>query len=157
MVDAVRFTGGWLYDQVAAGWEVVVVVPENSDLRPLEILGATTAVGLESAMNVAHGPIPDAVAVAADLFDTDERIRAGLLETLSEQPSTIRVFGDSVPAELESRVESMQHQLSRAAQVFKSHALAAASVRSGPVSRTELFRSGRVDGARARGRLVSMA
>lgn len=158
VVDAVRFTGGWLYDQVAAGWEVVVIVPENSDLRPLEILGVTAAVDLEAALRtVPQAPMPDTVAVAAELFDTDARIRAGMLEALSEDPTVITVFGETVPVELESRFQDKKHQLSRAAQVFKSHALAAASMPRDMVTRTEVFRSGRIDGTRSRGPLVAMA
>lgn len=158
MADAVRYTGGWLYDQVSAGWEVVVVVPKHSDLRPLEILGATTAVDLESALvSSPHGPMPDTVAVAAELFDADDRIRAGVLDVLTQHPSTLTLFGETVPAELESRIGARQHQLSRAARVFKSHALAALDEPASRVGLVETFRSGGIDGAGIRGSLVSMS
>ncbi|WP_241385055.1 hypothetical protein [Rhodococcus sp. CH91] len=153
-----RYTGGWLYDQVAAGWEVVVVVPQSSDLRPFEILGASKAVDLESALSSAsYGPMPDTVAVAADLYASDERIRNGVLEVLSENPATIALWGDTVPSELDSRIVPLQHRLSRAAQVFKSHALAAASAPATAVGLTESFRTGGIDAGRMRGGLLSMA
>lgn len=39
VVDVVRSAGGWLYDRVAAGWEVTVLLPQHGDTRPLQILG----------------------------------------------------------------------------------------------------------------------
>ncbi|MBF4479901.1 hypothetical protein HNC20_20225 [Rhodococcus rhodochrous] len=158
VADAVRYTGGWLYDQVAAGWEVVVVVPQSSDLRPFEILGATKAVDLESALSSAtYGPMPDTVAIAADLYASDERIRSGVLEALAENPTTIALWGENVPSELDSRIVPLQHRLSRAAQVFKSHALAAAAAPATAVAATESFLTGGADTLRMRGNLVSMA
>src|ERR1700678_796445 len=37
--EAVRCAGGWLFDQVMAGWDVTVVAVDIGDLRSLEILG----------------------------------------------------------------------------------------------------------------------
>ncbi len=155
VADAVRYTGGWLYDQVAAGWEVVVLVPGNVDIRPLEILGATT-VELESALKCSpHGPMPDTVAVAADLYENDARIRQGLLETLAKHPTTITMWGENVPSELDSRFGSKQHRLSRAARVFKAHALQAANDAPVHVGPTESFRTDSV-GAMPTGTLTSI-
>ncbi|MEU5842043.1 hypothetical protein [Rhodococcus sp. NPDC047139] len=142
---------------MAAGWEVVVVVPQSSDLRPFEILGATKAVDLESALSSgSQGPMPDTVAVAAELYMSDERIRGGVLDTLSESPAKIALWGEGIPSELDSRIAPLQHRLSRAAQVFKSHALAAASAPATAVGLTESFRTGGVDAGRVRGGLLSM-
>ena len=151
-----RYTGGWLYDQVAAGWEVVVLVPEHADIRPLEILGAST-VDLESALESSeHGPMPDTIAVASDLYESDARVRDGLRDLIAGNHTTITMWGDSVPAELDARFGSTQHRLSRAAQVFKSHALAAASVSSTQVGPTECFRTGGTVGMPMRGRLAAI-
>lgn len=137
---------------------MVVVVPQSSDLRPFEILGATKAVDLESALSSAtYGPMPDTVAIAADLYTSDERIRRGVLETLAENPTTIALWGENVPSELDSRIVPLQHRLSRAAQVFKSHALAAAAAPATAVAATESFLTGGADTLRMRGNLVSMA
>lgn len=156
VADAVRYTGGWLYDQVAAGWEVVVVVPACADIRPLEILGAST-VDLESALESSqHGPMPDTVAVSADLYAADARIREGLDQLLAANPTTITMWGEDVPAELDVRFGSKQHRLSRAAQVFKSHALTAASMPSTHVGLTETFRTGGMGSLPMRGTLASM-
>ena len=37
--EAVRYAGGWLFDQVMAGWDVTVVTADDGDPRPLDILG----------------------------------------------------------------------------------------------------------------------
>ncbi|NMD96723.1 hypothetical protein HF877_15190 [Rhodococcus sp. BL-253-APC-6A1W] len=156
VADAVRYTGGWLYDQVAAGWEVVVLVPGNADIRPLEILGATT-VDLESALECSpHGPMPDTVAVATDLYEADARIRQGLLETLAKHPTTITMWGEGVPSELDSRFGSTQHRLSRAARVFKAHALQAATNAPVDVGFTESFRTDGIGSMSATGTLTSI-
>ena len=39
VVEVVRFAGGWLFDQVIAGWDVMVLTAEPGDDRPLQILG----------------------------------------------------------------------------------------------------------------------
>ena len=40
VLDAVKFAGGWVYDRVMAGWDVTVLIGDDEDVRPLEILGA---------------------------------------------------------------------------------------------------------------------
>jgi hypothetical protein len=37
--EAVQYAGGWLFDQVMAGWDVTVITVEDDDPRPLDILG----------------------------------------------------------------------------------------------------------------------
>src|ERR1700722_20510717 len=37
--EAVQYAGGWLFDQVMAGWDVTVIAAEDDDPRPLDILG----------------------------------------------------------------------------------------------------------------------
>ena len=74
VLDAVRYAGGWIYDRVMAGWDVTVLVGNQDDLRPLQILGAET-LDLESVLEEWEDrPHPQTVAVAADLFDRDTRV-----------------------------------------------------------------------------------
>jgi hypothetical protein len=40
MVGVVRSAGGWLFDQVMAGWDVTVLTTDDADARPAHILGA---------------------------------------------------------------------------------------------------------------------
>ena len=139
-----RFAGGWIYDRVMAGWDVTVLVGDDEDVRPLEILGAET-LDLESVLaSWEERPHPQTVAVAADLFDRDDagaprrarRARAGCDR------------GDAVgraPARRTRRAASIpsQHHFSAAARAFKAQALAAANdAAGGAVGDTETFRCG---------------
>ncbi|MGE0216057.1 hypothetical protein [Mycolicibacterium sp.] len=140
VLDAVRFAGGWIYDRVMAGWDVSVLVGSEDDVRPLEILGAD-ALDLESVL-AAWGdrPHPQTVAVAADLFGRDERVRRGVLGALEQGATEVTLRGATLPSELDSSVGSVEHRLSAAARAFKAQALAAAYGAAGePVSRTETF------------------
>src|SRR6476619_2963097 len=74
-VDAVRFAGGWLFDRVMAGWEAVVILADDSDPRPLRMLGAHTG-DLEVALpSAGSAPRPHALAVQAELYAADPRVR----------------------------------------------------------------------------------
>lgn len=140
MIDAVRYTGGLLFDRVMAGWDVTVLLADFSNLRPLEILGATP-VDLEAGLEFqGHDLRPQAVAVAADLFETDTRIRSGLLDTLEGGRTEVTLWGER-PTEIDSRIGMVEHRLSVAAKAFKAHALAAADLPDA-VGAAEMFRSG---------------
>ncbi|WP_330150123.1 hypothetical protein [Rhodococcus chondri] len=155
MADAVKYTGGWLYDQVMAGWEVVVLVPGDEDVRPLDILGATT-LDLESALSSPYGPVPQTVVVSAEIYERDTRIRAGLLEALDQGLTKVTFWDEELPTELDMKFGSTKHHLSRAAQVFKAHALAAASQPRESAGATETFRVGGVSAGSSKRNLVAM-
>ena len=143
VLDAVQFAGGWLFDRVMAGWDVTVLIPGDENVRPLEILGADT-LDLESALESAEErPHPQTVAVAADLFGSDERVRRGVLEALDQGLTEVTLWGEHCPAELDQNVDSVQHRLSAAARAFKAQALAAAAApAAASVGHTETFRCG---------------
>ena len=95
--DAVKFAGGWMYDRVMAGWDVTVLLADRTDERPLQILGVETS-DLESALALwADRPHPQTVAVAADLFATDERVRRGVLGALEQGLTEVTLWGDTCP------------------------------------------------------------
>ena len=149
VVDVVRFAGGWLFDRAMAGWDVTVLVADQPDVRPLQILGAQT-LGLEGVLGAIDSgaeprPRPQALAAAADLFGCDSRVRQGVLQALDHGVTEVTLWGESWPSELDDSVGLVQHQLSTAAQIFKARALAAAlGVRVPPssIGQTEVFRSG---------------
>jgi hypothetical protein len=142
VLDAVRFAGGWVYDRVMAGWDVTVLVGDDEDVRPLEILGAEVR-DLESVLaSWEERPHPQTVAVAADLFDRDARVRRGVLEALEQGATEVTLWGEGLPAELDESVDSVQHRLSAAARAFKAQALAAANDPPVDVGHTETFRCG---------------
>jgi hypothetical protein len=141
--EVVKFAGGWLVDRVMAGWDVTVLISADEDLRPLEILGVETY-DLEAAL--AEGvdrPHPQTVAVASDLFASDERVRRSVLGALDSGLTEVTLWGDHWPEELDSTIGSVHHRLSGAARAFKAQALAAtADPDAGPVGDTETFRCG---------------
>lgn len=150
VVEAVRSAGGWMFDRVMAGWDVRVLLhPADGtagDDRALQILGADTG-DLESALEVGpRGEQPHALAVCADLYDRDSRIRDGVRQALDCGRTEVTLWGENWPAELDQPgVGSMEHRLSVAARAFKAQALAALDdTASGAttVARTESFRSG---------------
>lgn len=139
--DAVRFAGGWMYDRVMAGWDVTVLLADPSDERPLHILGVATS-DLESALALwADRPHPQTVAVSADLFASNGRVRQGVLGALAQGLTEVTLWGDEWPAELDDSVGPVAHHLSAAARAFKRQALTAAGD-GGAVSGTETFRCG---------------
>jgi hypothetical protein len=143
VLDAVRFAGGWVYDRVMAGWDVTVLISTDEDVRPLEILGAQVR-DLESVLaSWEDRPHPQTVAVAADLFAVDARVRGHVLNALEQGATEVTLWGDSLPAELDESVDSVQHQLSAAARAFKAQALAAADdSAAAAVGDIETFRCG---------------
>jgi hypothetical protein len=137
--EVVKFAGGWLVDRVMAGWDVTVLISADEDLRPLEILGVETY-DLEAALEEgADRPHPQTVAVAADLFVSDDRVRRGVLLALDSGLTEVTLWGEHWPEELDSTIGSVHHQLSGAARAFKAHALAAVDWDAGPVGDTETF------------------
>jgi hypothetical protein len=142
--DVVQSAGGWLCDRARAGWDVNVLVAEQCDPQPMAILGATASdldAGFSAVVRkVAQG---GALAVGADMLGTDIRIRDEVLRLLKRGLTEVTVWGDAWPAELGRQGDPVPHQVSAAARAFKLYALAAASVSSDSVSRTEtLFRIG---------------
>lgn len=141
--EVVRFAGGWIVDRVMAGWDVTVLMYDVDDVRPLEILGVRIDDLAEALEEWADRPHPQTVAVAADLFAADERVRTGVLTALDQGMTEVTLWGERCPDELDSTVGSVRHRLSAAARAFKSQALAAtADPRAGAVGDVETFRCG---------------
>ncbi|MCV7283420.1 hypothetical protein H7J88_27660 [Mycolicibacterium flavescens] len=143
VVDAVTYAGGWIYDRVMAGWDVTVLVGGDEDVRPLTILGADT-LELQSVLADWEGrPHPQTVAVAANLIDRDPRVLQHVRNALEHGGTEVTLWGERVPADLDSSVDSVEHHLSAAARAFKTKALAAAGESSAvEVSACETFRCG---------------
>ena len=140
MVEVVRAAGGWLFDQVMAGWDVTVLTADNPDARPLRILGARAA-DLETVLaRPLRVPCLQAIAIGADLFESDARVRRMVLETLDTGSAEIRLFGNGCPEDLGGATGPVWHRLSVAARAFKAQALAAAAVPADSGGITEVFR-----------------
>jgi hypothetical protein len=146
-VDVVRSAGGWLFDEVMSGWDVTVLTADHGDSRPLEILGVRVR-DLETMLALpVLGPCLQAVAVRADLYESDERVRRMVLTAFDEGDAEIRFWGD-VSEDPRAAADPLSHRLSLAARAFKAQALAAAAASAGPAGRVdqgvEVFRRGRV-------------
>lgn len=144
--DAVSACGGWLFDRVMAGWDVLVLVAEPVDTRPMRILGVR-AVDLEAALTSSlRDPRPHALAVAADLYDSDVRVRRLVRWSIGEGLAEVRLWGDrdttELDGEIDVRIGDVSHRLSLAARAFKAQALAAAVGSWSTVADSELFRGG---------------
>jgi hypothetical protein len=131
-VDVVQSAGGWLYDRVTAGWEVTVLLPHSCDSRPLRILGVQP-LDLESAM----GSTSQSLAVSAEVFTADARVRDKVLKALDNGLTEVALWGDGWPHVVNRGMTRVQHVLSAAARVFKGYALAAAGIGCDSVHPTE--------------------
>ncbi|MGV0837727.1 hypothetical protein [Mycolicibacterium thermoresistibile] len=141
--DVVRNAGGWIIDRVMAGWDVTVLTDDNADVRPLQILGVATLSLEEVLGSWEDRPHPQTVAVSADLFDRDPRVRQGVLGALDQGRTEVTLWGNRWPAELTESIGAVQHQLSAAARAFKAQALAATrDLEADFVTPTESFRCG---------------
>jgi hypothetical protein len=138
--DVARSVGGWLYDRVRAGWEVNVLLPRQCDTRPLQILGMQAA-ELDSQIPPAStGCVARGLAVSAEMFASDVRIRQEVLKALDRWMTEVTLWDDGWPLSIGHRTTTVQHVLSGAARAFKCHALTAAGI-SCPVGPTETLRS----------------
>lgn len=140
VVDAVRAAGGWMFDRVMAGWDVRVMVAEAGDFRPLQIIGAEIADLETELVHGSAGVHPNALAVAAELYGRDARIREGVRQALEQGGTEVTLWGDFWPSELDRSVGSVQHRLTVAAKAFKAQALSAAA-EDGEPGAIETFRS----------------
>src|SRR5260370_27436932 len=97
MVEVVRSAGGWLFDQVMAGWDVTVLTSDHSDSRPLQILGARVR-DLETPLPMpVLGPCLSAIAVRSDLYDCDARVRRMVRTAFAQGLAEGRFWGDHRP------------------------------------------------------------
>jgi hypothetical protein len=138
--DVVCSVGGWLYDRVRAGWDVNVLLPLRCDTRPLQILGMRAA-DLDSHIPPASsGCATRGLAVSAEMFASDLRIRHAVLKALDRWMTEVTLWHDGWPLAVGHKTTTVQHVLSGAARAFKRQALTAAGV-SDTVSPTETLRS----------------
>ena len=139
VADVVTSSGGWLFDQVMAGWEVNVLVPDFEDVRPLHILGAR-AFDLESTLAATRKRTrrPQTMAVATDVFGRDDRVSQDVLSALRKGSTEVVFWGTQSPTRVGRVVTAVEYPLTAAAQAFKSRALALVTP-SEPIGKTEMF------------------
>ncbi|MBY8862295.1 hypothetical protein K7711_37890 [Nocardia sp. CA2R105] len=144
--ETIQQVGGWLFDQVMAGWEVDVLVADRANPRALSILGVSVhelkSAELKSALvAIANGGLPHTVAVATQLYASDDGVHDCVLDLLGEGGSEIILWGEDRPVDLDFRIDTGEYALSNAARAFKREALVAAALSTETVEDTGIFRS----------------
>jgi hypothetical protein len=139
-LDVVASAGGWLYDRAMAGWQVTVLLPNPGDARPLRILGVQ-ARDLDEWLT-ANGPgsASQSLAVSAEAFTADARVRDKVLTSLDDRLTEVALWGQAPsgwPPRVDRGVARAQYTLSAAARRFKGHALAAVGIDCPAVYSTE--------------------
>jgi hypothetical protein len=135
-VDVVGSIGGWLCDRARAGWDVHVMLAQECDQRPLEILGMrVTSLDTRAPLAGSEHPVRG-LAVSAEMYAADARIERAVLCALDRWMTEVTLWHDDWPLAVGSRTMPVQHLLSGAARAFKRHALAAAGI-PGTVGPTE--------------------
>ena len=138
--DVASSVGGWLYDRVRAGWDVTVLLPQHCDSRALQILGMRVADLDAHALPVSAECAVRGLAVSADMFAADARIKQAVLCALDRWMTEVTLWQKNWPLVVGHRTTPVQHVLSDAARAFKRHALTAAGI-PGPVGPTETLLS----------------
>jgi hypothetical protein len=139
--EVVKSAGGWLFDQVLAGWDVTVITADHADRRALRILGVRDY-ELGSALACPEPrPCLAAIAVPVEMYHADERVRQMVLAAARAGDTEIRLWGDgdAVPGDFDGEAP-VAHRLSAAARAFKAQAMTAAAVRADGPADTEVFR-----------------
>ena len=145
--DLVKHAGGLLFDHIMAGWCVTVLLPPEADPRPLQILGTrvfdlNTALAMDLVPALAsrrHSPWPHKVVLAGDLCARDTRLHDAVRHSFDHGDTNTMLWGSQRPTVDDGDVMPVEHQLSRAAVAFKSHALAATAAGGADVAPAESF------------------
>jgi hypothetical protein len=141
LAEVVTTAGGWLFDQVMAGWDVTVATLDAPDDRALRILGVRGR-RLEDVLSApVAGPCLEAVALRTDLYLADERVRR-LAHAAGANDAEIRLWGDVWPEDFDDRASGVSHDLSIAARAFKAQAMRAVATGTGAGACQEVFRRG---------------
>jgi hypothetical protein len=84
----VHCAGGWVFDQVIAGWDVTVLTTDQAESRAVRILGARSA-DLETVLaRGVRGSCLQAIVVKADLCDPYSRVCQLVREALDDGQTT---------------------------------------------------------------------
>ena len=138
--EVVRYAGGWLFDLVTAGWEGTVLTADQADPRPLAILGGR-GYDLESMLaEPPAGRCLHAIAVEANLYRSDARVRRMVYRARGEDLTELMVLGDDWLDGRDGAADPVVHRLSIAARAFKAEALAAADIPGCADDDVEVFR-----------------
>ena len=128
--DVVCPIGGWLYDRTAAGWDVNLLLPQHTDIRPLQILGVRAGSLSSDVAHPASASAGRGLVVSREIFACDARVREVVRTALNRPTTEVMLIGDGWPLAVGQRTTAVRHELSAAARAFKGHALTAAGLSS---------------------------
>jgi hypothetical protein len=140
VADVVRSAGGWMYDRVRAGWRVTVLIPSDSDIRPLQILGVR-ALPFENEYHEARTSSPAAFEVPSEVVERDARVGREIQRALLRGTTEVTFWGKPSPHDLDCRIGEVRYRLSGAARAFKTQALITTSPGHPVAGPTEEFGS----------------
>jgi hypothetical protein len=83
------------------------------------------------------------LAVALERYSIDDGVRVGVLKAARSGVTEVAMWGDGAPTDVGDRVDSVVYRMSRAAEMFKDHALVAAGLHDRQTGQIErLYRFG---------------
>jgi hypothetical protein len=116
-----------------------VLLPAGEDTRPLRILGADIAD--IAAPPAEHRDHRTALAASAAMYAHDASTRIEVDTALATKTTEVILWGAPLPGNLGRGSKAICYRLSRAALVFKGHALTAAGLDAASIEPTESFRA----------------
>jgi hypothetical protein len=122
-----------------AGCHVTAALAHRTDDTALQILGLDT-VDLDDARQSRLCDHDSALAVSAELYREDARVRETVLDLLDAGVTNLVMWGDTWPPGFDGLGDPVHHRLSIAAHAFKAHALIAAAAPAYCVADLEFFR-----------------
>jgi hypothetical protein len=125
--DVVANLGGVLFDRRCLGWDTKVMLHDRNDIRPLQIIGADSTDDLQSTLDLPQQPHPVAIATSVQLYLTDLRVCARINAAIDSRSTEVLLWGDANAMRPNHQMVAVEHRISRAAALFKTHALTAAT------------------------------
>jgi hypothetical protein len=126
--DVLGAAGGWIADQVWAGWIARAGVRSRGHETALRVVGADCASINEITADHRRPLHPHAIAVSADSCRRDEHIRRWVINQAAAAGGEVRMWGAHIFDEFQLATKVIEHRLSRAALQFKRQALVTAGI-----------------------------
>jgi hypothetical protein len=117
----------------------VTALTGSADQCALKILGIH-AVDIDDALTSQLCEVESALAVSADLYRADERVREAVLDMLDAGLTNLVMWGETRSREFDSVGGYVHHRLSIAARAFKAQALIAIGAPVRNIADRETFR-----------------
>ena len=135
--EVVASIGGWLFDHVSAGWKTSVMLSQPAEPAALSVLGIKPAT-IDPRSWVSAESV-HVIAAATELYNSDAALRRHIDRASRDSRKEVLLWGPTTRALCPKASRALHYQPSRAACVFKTHAMAATSPTPGSVATDETF------------------